>query len=254
MSRSETRGVFRLLACGLLLSCFRLPPSAFALPSDPDWHELIATGQLVEIQRVDPTILVELRYATTHNCVGAALYPPDFPCLARPETAVRLHLVQNMLHGWGYRLKIWDAYRPKTAHQKLWEKFSRHGYVADPATGLGSLHSWGLAVDLTMVDLLGHEVTMPSDFDVFTPDASAIYKGTDAKAAGHLHLLQSAMGAAGFFGLTTEWWHFAVRDWTKSKPLAIPAGKAPPLPLEEGTTPLNAKPDASGPPDAMPPQ
>ncbi len=224
-------------------SAFRLPPSAFA--SDPDWHELVATGQLVEIRRIDPTILVEMRYATTHNCVGAALYPPDFPCLARPETAVRLHLVQTLLHDWGYRLKIWDAYRPKTAHQKLWEKYSMHGFVADPAKGPGSLHSWGLAVDLTMVDLLGHEVKMPSDFDVFTPNASAIYKGSDAQAAEHLRLLQSAMGVAGFFGLTTEWWHFAVRDWNKSKPLAIPAGKAAPLPLEEGTAPLNAKPAVS---------
>ena len=204
---------------------------------------------------MDPTILVDLRYATPNNCVGVALYPPDFPCLARPEMAVRLHLAQQMLHEWGYRLKIWDAYRPLTAHQKLWQKFSKRGYVADPATGPGSLHSWGLAVDVTLVDLLGHDVSMPSDFDVFTPDASALYHGKDQKAAFHLRLLQSAMGAAGFFGLTTEWWHFAVRDWNKSKPLAPLAARpsdhapgkeqTPPIPLEEGTAPLT--PDGHGP-------
>jgi len=193
---------------------------------------------------MDPTIVIEMRYATPRNCVGAAIYPPDFPCLARPEMAVRLHLVENMLRPWGYRLKIWDAYRPLTAHQKLWQKWAKRGFVANPTEGPGSLHSWGLAVDLTMVDLLGRDVSMPSDFDVFTPDASAVYHGSDKKAEFHLHLLQSAMGEAGFYGLTTEWWHFAVRDWAKSRPLAIPAaGKGAAIPLEEGAAPVKTEGD-----------
>ena len=183
---------------------------------------------------MDPNIVVEMRYATPRNCVGAAIYPPDFPCLARPEVAVLLHLVDQKVAGWGYHLKIWDAYRPVTAHQKLWAKWAKHGYVADPTDGVGSLHSWGLAVDVTLVDFYGKEVSMPSDFDVFTPDAAAVYHGTDPKALFHLHLLQAAMGDSGFFGLTTEWWHFAVRDWARYKPLAIPLPGASPAPVSAG--------------------
>ena len=184
--------------------------------TEPAWVALVASGQLVDVRKYDPTIAVEMRYATAHNCVGAAIYPPDFPCLTRPETAVRLHLVQRMLRNWGYRLKIWDAYRPLEAQKILYARWAGKGYVADPNEGGGSLHTWGLAVDATMVDLIGREVSMPSGF------AGAIYQGGDAKAAFHLHLLQSAMGAAGFMGVRNEWWHFAVKDWAKHTPLSGP--------------------------------
>ena len=187
-----------------------------------DWRALVASGQLVEIKKYDHGIVIETRYATPRNCMGAPVYPADFPCLTRPETAERLHLVQGMLHNWGYRLKIWDAYRPQAVQTLMWQRWAKHGFVANPDEGPGSLHTWGLAVDATMVDLIGREVSMPSDFDVFTADASATYQGSDEKAAFHLHLLQAAMGAAGFEGLSSEWWHFVVKDWAQRKPLAVP--------------------------------
>ena len=240
--RAALRLFLGLLPISYLLSPISSLPAAPAA-TDPDWHELVATGQLVEVRRMDPSIVIEMRYATPRNCVGAAIYPADFPCLARPETAVLLHLAEQKVQQWGYRLKIWDAYRPLTAHQKLWAKWAKHGYVADPTEGPGSLHSWGLAVDVTLVDLAGNEVSMPSDFDVFTPDAAAVYHGTDPKTLFHLHLLQSAMGASGFFGLTTEWWHFAVRDWNQSKPLAVPPVGGPTPVSADGHGP---RPAASG--------
>ena len=218
------RPLHRTLACGSVLAALLWVGTARAADDHDDWRALVASGQLVEIKKYDRSIVVEMRYATPRNCVGAAVYPPNFPCLTRPETAVRLHLVQQMLHNWGYRLKIWDAYRPQAAQNVLWRRWAKHGFVANPDEGPGSLHTWGLAVDATMVDLLGREVSMPSDFDVFTAEASAIYQGHDEKAAFHLHLLQSAMGAAGFEGLTTEWWHFVVKDWVERQPLRVPGG------------------------------
>ena len=76
---------------------------------------------------------------------------------------------------------------------------------------------------------------MPSDFDVFTAGASATYQGHDEKAAFHLHLLQSAMGAAGFEGLSSEWWHFVVKDWAMRQPLSPPdpeSGQPTPKPAD----------------------
>lgn len=222
--------------------------TARAADDREDWRSLVASGQLVDIQKYDRSIRVETRYATPRNCMGEAIYPADFPCLTRPETAVRLHMVQMMLHNWGYRLKIWDGYRPQSAQNLLWKRWARHGFVANPDEGPGSLHTWGLAVDATMVDLIGRDVSMPSDFDVFTPDASAAYQGHDEKASFHLHLLQAAMGAAGFEGLSTEWWHFVVKDWATRKPLAIPGsekGKPTPKPSDAPdfmTAPAASKP------------
>ena len=223
------------ICCRAVLAGLLWLGSARAATDDQnDWHALVASGQLVEIKKYDRGIVVEERYATSANCMSAAIYPTDFPCLTRPETALRLHLVQQMLHNWGYRLKIWDGYRPQAAQNVLWKRWAKHGFVANPDEGPGSLHTWGLAVDATMVDLIGREVSMPSDFDVFTADASATYQGHDAKAAFHLHLLQAAMGAAGFEGLSTEWWHFVVKDWAARKPLAVPgqAGTAAPEPSD----------------------
>ena len=213
---------FELCVVLLVGSC----ASAFG---EESWHTLMSSGQLVEIRKYDPSIVVELRYATTHNCVAASIYPPNFPCLTRPDTAVRLHLVETLLHHWGYRLKIWDAYRPQEAQNILYKRWAGKGFVANPDEGPGSLHTWGLAVDATMVDLLGRDVAMPSGFDVFTPDASAIYTGINKEAAFHLHLLQGAMGAAGFMGIRNEWWHFAVKDWGTHHPL-IPSGGWPTTP------------------------
>lgn len=200
-----------------------------------DWRALVASGQLVDLRKYDPSIVVDLRYATVRNCVGQAIYPADFPCLTRPETAVRLRIVQGLLHQWGYRLKIWDAYRPATAQAILYKRWAGQGFVANPDVGPGSFHAWGLAVDATMVDLVGREVSMPSDFDVFAPTVGAIYLGVDKKVAFHLHLLQAAMGTAGFMGLRNEWWHFVTKDWHDREPLALPGAKAgtpPPKPAD----------------------
>ncbi len=185
----------------------------YASAAEPDWHALVNAGQLVEISKVDPTIRVEMRYATTHNCIGAAVYPADMPCLIRPEIGLRLKAAQQYLRGWNYGLKIWDAYRPSEAQHTLWKRWAKRGYVADPDDGRGSLHTWGLAVDVTLVDRFGNDVEMPSDFDVFTADASGIYRGKSDTVHNNLHLLQRAMFGSGFQGLSTEWWHFAARDW-----------------------------------------
>src|SRR5580765_5027733 len=98
---------------------------------------------LVDIQTVDPTIRVQLRYATADNITGHALYPPSTLALVRPETAARLAKAQAWLRARQYGLKIWDAYRPLAAQMELWSKSRDGAYVADPESGNGSLHTWG---------------------------------------------------------------------------------------------------------------
>ncbi len=174
---------------------------------------------LVDIQAVDPTILVELRYATANNITGRALYPPGMPALVRPSTATRLAKAQAFLRARHYGLKIWDAYRPLAAQVELWEKSHDGAFVADPLTGNGSLHSWGVAVDATLVDEKGNDVAMPSGFDEFSPAAKLHYHGDDSVVKMHLKILQAAMRHGGFYGMRTEWWHFIAYDWKKYAPI-----------------------------------
>src|ERR1041385_704866 len=106
----------------------------------------------VDVQSIDPTITVELRYAGRNNFLGHSLYPHGTHALARPEVASALAVAQSVLRRYQYGLKIWDAYRPAAVQAQLWQASRDSHYVADPEVGVGSLHSWGIAVDATLVD------------------------------------------------------------------------------------------------------
>lgn len=181
-------------------------------------RKMAANPELVEIKAVVPSIVIELRYATSHNVTGHALYPPGMRALILPSVAQQLAGAQRFLRQYGYGLKIWDAYRPKEAQASLWRLAGKEDYVADPEDGFGSMHSWGVSVDATLVDSWEHSVSMPTDFDEFTPAAMMYYQGNDPLVRTHLRLLQVAMAGNNFYGLRIEWWHFTTGDWKKYVP------------------------------------
>jgi D-alanyl-D-alanine dipeptidase len=172
----------------------------------------LADEPMVDIAKLDPTIMIDLRYASDRNITGHPIYPPGTHCLLRKGVAERLEVAQKYLRSQGYGLKIWDAYRPAQAHQILWNQVKNPEVVADPSKG-GSLHSWGVAVDVTLVDLNYGTIAMPSDFDDFTPAAKTIYKGNDPATSRNLQILREAMAKAGFDGIRDEWWHFMAKNW-----------------------------------------
>jgi D-alanyl-D-alanine dipeptidase len=171
--------------------------------------------RLVDIRSIDPSIVVELRYAGTHNAMHRPLYPPSMPALIRPGVGQQLADAQRFLRPYKFGLKIWDAYRPESVQSQLWQFTHNDLYVANPEIGVGSLHTWGVAVDATLVDAWGKSVLMPTDFDEFTPVAMLRYPRVDSLIRSHLRLLQIAMGRNGFYGLRTEWWHFCTQKWKK---------------------------------------
>jgi len=174
--------------------------------------------ELVDIRSIDSSIVVELRYASPNNFTGHALYPPETRALVRPEVAQRLAIAQQFLRRHRHGLKIWDAYRPRSAQVQLWRAAPRDVYVADPETANGSLHTWGVAVDVTLVNSRDQPVMMPTDFDEFTPAAMLIYRGANQHIQSNLALLQAAMGTAGFYGHFREWWHFIAPEWKNHVP------------------------------------
>lgn len=180
--------------------------------------EANAGDSFVDVRSVDPTIIVELRYAGRNNLLRQPLYAYGTRALARPEVALALARAQAFLRRYQYGLKIWDAYRPVAVQTKLWGASHNSDYVADPEAGAGSLHSWGIAVDATLVDLWNNPVRMPSDFDDFTPAAMWRYVGPSPEVRAHVCLLQNAMLRAGFWGSRTEWWHYTIAHWQKYLP------------------------------------
>ena len=200
--------IARALKRSIALSFF-IPLAAIAT-------EAVEPGdEFVEISKVDPSIVIDLRYATPNNVTHRALYPPGTPALVRAGVAQRLVLVQKYLQKKKCGLKIWDAYRPASAQHRLWEATKNGSYVADPEGARGSMHLRGVAVDATLIDEAGRDLAMPTEFDNFTPAALINYHGNDPVVRSNLNLLQKAMAHGGFYGLRTEWWHFCAPDWKR---------------------------------------
>jgi D-alanyl-D-alanine dipeptidase len=185
---------------------------------------------MVDVAVAAPRIVVELRYATDRNLTRTAIYPQGARCYVRQSVADRLNQAQDWLERKapkGTRLKIWDGWRPGWAQERLWNVFPDREYVAHPRNG--SLHTWGVAVDVTLVDAGGNDLRMPTDFDVLTLAARTRYSGTDKEIHRNLELLQRAMSVAGFQVLHDEWWHFVARDWQAFAPtnLSLTGGTTP---------------------------
>lgn len=164
--------------------------------------------EYVLVKKYIPDIYVELRYATENNFTGVKIY--DFTeAYLRYGTVKKLAQVQKELKQQGYSLKIWDAYRPFEAQQKLWEVYPDPNYVANPANGMKK-HNLGGTVDITMVAADGSVISMPTEFDDFSLKADRDYYDIeDKEAVKNVMILQNAMENNGFTGYQGEWWDYS---------------------------------------------
>lgn len=164
--------------------------------------------EYVLVNKYIPDIYVELMYATDNNFTGVRIY--DFTdAYLRYGTVKKLANVQKELKEQGYSLKIWDAYRPFEAQQKLWEVYPDPNYVANPANGMKK-HNIGGTVDITMVTADGSVISMPTEFDDFSLKADRNYSDIeDEEAVKNVMILQNAMENNGFTGYQGEWWDYS---------------------------------------------
>ncbi|MFZ1097829.1 MAG: M15 family metallopeptidase [Steroidobacteraceae bacterium] len=170
-------------------------------------------ADLVELTTLDPTIRLDIRYATTRNFLGTPLYSQARAFMQRPA-AQALVRVERSLAAQGYGLLVYDAYRPWYVTRVFWDAMppDLHRFVADPAEG--SRHNRGCAVDLTLYDLrTGRPVPMPSLYDEASERAYPTYTGGTAEQRRMRELLRRHMEAQGFSVYEFEWWHYDYRDW-----------------------------------------
>ena len=173
----------------------------------------IRPPDLVEIRRLDPTIKLDLRYATSGNILGRPLYKSQRALLQRPiaEALVRAH---KRLKAKGFGIVMLDAYRPWSVTRELWNSLpsDKKPYFADPRKG--SIHNNGCAVDVTLYELSnGKTVEMPSGYDEFGPAARLDFQGGLAAVRSRRDLLLAAMVSEGFLPCNAEWWHYNHKDW-----------------------------------------
>ncbi len=209
----------------LSLTSFTFQQKVKPKPSKPspvcEYEQKMREQGLVNVQEVNPEILVELKYSTTDNFVGKDVYGCIINCYLQKRPAEMLSKANDLLQkrNANLRLLVYDGGRPLSIQKILWNSLpqytpkQRATYVANPAQG--SIHNYGSAVDLTIADADGTPLDMGTKYDFFgelaypTKEAYFLKKGKLSKQQiTNRQLLRSVMKSAGFMPIDYEWWHF----------------------------------------------
>jgi D-alanyl-D-alanine dipeptidase len=177
---------------------------------------------LVELIKLDSSLKLDIRYATSNNLAGRPVYRQARAFLQR-EPAMAVAQVNKELKPLGYGLLVFDGYRPWAVTKLFWDITSAGNkkFVADPK--LGSRHNRGCAVDLSLYDLkTGKEVEMTGAYDEMSERSYPNYTGGTAQQRQMRDLLRSKMEDHGFTVYEVEWWHFDYKDWKQYRIANVP--------------------------------
>jgi len=173
---------------------------------------------LVDIQKIIPNILIDLKYASEENFMGTDVYGDFRRCYLQPEVAEKLKYAQQLLvqENDTLTLMVFDGLRPLSVQYKMWERVKHTKlakYVANPKTG--SMHNIGVAVDITLANNKGIALEMGTEYDYFGElaqprhEEKLLERGRlNKQQIENRKLLRKVMLEAGFTGIKSEWWHF----------------------------------------------
>lgn len=165
----------------------------------------ISDTSFVSLKEYGKDFFYDMKYATEDNFLKTKVY--DCPeCYLRFKTVKALVKANQAFVKLGYKIKIYDCYRPLDVQKKMWAITPNATYVADPEKG--SIHNRGGAVDLTLTDYSGNELDMGTKFDHFGPEAAHDYKNLSAEVLANRKLLKDIMLRNGFKSFASEWWHY----------------------------------------------
>ena len=170
----------------------------------------------VNLKDASTDFVYDMKYATTANFLKSKVYECD-ACYLRKKTATALIAANKKFIEMGYRIKLFDCYRPLDIQKKMWEIVSNPEYVADPKKG--SIHNRGGAVDITLVDADGKELDMGTPFDFFGIEASHDYELLSDKVKINRKMLRKVMTRYDFRIFESEWWHYNLKN-SKKDPLS----------------------------------
>ena len=171
-------------------------------------------SDFVRLKDLSPDFVYELKYATPDNFLKQAVYDCG-ECYLRKSTAEALVKANEAFKQLGYRIKLFDCYRPLSVQKKMWKILPGTHYVANPAKG--SKHNRGAAVDLTLVDAQGKELNMGTPFDFFGKEAHHTYTEYPKEVLENRKLLKETLNKYNFKSIYSEWWHYEYRPEMQSK-------------------------------------
>ena len=169
-------------------------------------------GNLVRLLDLDDDFIVDLKYASADNFTGQKIYHSN-ECYMDRHTAEILIQAKDIFAKDGFLVKVLDAYRPISAQERFWEILPDADFVARPPemTKLKVFrptHLNGLCVDITLTDMEGREIEMPSAFDDFSERASLLCLETSETGRRNASYMKAVMERVGFRAYENEWWHF----------------------------------------------
>ncbi len=214
--------------CGLLLFFFLLCfASSLTLVSCKSSHlssgksatllditKEVDSNAFVNLRNYSSDFVFDMKYATADNFLKEKVYPCG-ECFLRVKTVKALLEANKSFLEKGFRIKLYDCYRPKSIQKKMWSIVPDANYVANPKKG--SIHNRGGAVDISLVDLLGVEVNMGTKFDFFGEEASHNYQNLSEEILANRKFLKGIMLQHNFKSFDSEWWHYNLNGSSKDE-------------------------------------
>ncbi len=198
-----------LLSVVLLVSCKSSYLSSKKSAVLLDINQEKDDNAFVNLKNYSRDFVFDMKYATADNFLKEQVYPCD-ECFLRVKTIKALLHANQAFIAKGYRIKLYDCYRPLAIQKKMWKIVPNPTYVANPKKG--SIHNKGGAVDITLVDSLGVELNMGTGFDFFGPEAGHNYTDLSAEILANRQLLKSIMLQYNFKSFDSEWWHYNLNN------------------------------------------
>jgi D-alanyl-D-alanine dipeptidase len=192
------------------LFCIAICQSQNLISKTDDKRNPISNDTLfVNLKEYSQDFVYDMKYATTDNFLNAKVYDCA-ECFLRLKTINALVEANEKFMAKGYKIKIFDCYRPLDIQKKMWKIVPNPKYVANPSKG--SIHNRGGAVDLTLVDSNGKELDMGTGFDFFGVEASHDFPNVSETVKANRNLLKTTMISSGFNSFESEWWHYNVKS------------------------------------------
>ena len=177
-------------------------------------NPIINDTTFVNLKEYSQDFVYDMKYATPDNFLKAKVYDCA-ECFLRLKTVNALVEANKKFMEKGYKIKIFDCYRPLDIQKKMWKIISNPEYVADPTKG--SIHNRGGAVDITVVDSKGKELDMGTSCEFFGVEASHNYQNLSTAVKQNRILLKTTMVNSGFNSFDSEWWHYNLKSGLNDK-------------------------------------
>ena len=189
----------------ILISCKSTQLDSKKSPILLDISKETDDNAIVNLKNYSNDFVFDMKYATDDNFLKEKLYPCA-ECFLRVKTVKSLLEANKAFSQKGYKIKLFDCYRPKAIQKKMFKIVPDPNFVANPKKG--SIHNRGGAVDISLVDSLGVEVNMGTKFDFFGEEASHNYQNLSEEILANRKFLKEIMLQNNFKSFDSEWWHY----------------------------------------------